>query len=863
MPWKVFHIISLLCLLVCNFCTAQQSYYAGTDFWIMAKPPQHNLDSAIIVYVCGDTACTGYVENPQDGYHLCFTVTPDSTRRLYLDTIHFLSSYSPPVYMGVHIHTSRPVYVYTKTPSAYGIDMNFKCPIFPTNCYNSEIRVVDLSVPSGVCFLALLATEDNTVIHVPNIPNIISECTFNLQKGQITTIPFSFFDPDELYSLTDTAYRIKITSNCKRIVHYFVTSINSVQTCLDRNLYKGNDLLFTKCADPRFVLGIDCPFLNIYSTMDTFYVCNQIVVTNNLTSSGFPGVQCGETADACVPFPPFTNVPHVFRRIPQSEHGRAEYSNYINLSYHQYFDIDGFYHSEPIALVNGHYFVPTEMMTTHWLFPPTFCEESWNTCDTSYLDIVIYVHQNGIHNTYLNGNLIPASRFAPYPMTHDEYYFTQVSYYNDSIPDLIRIDNPFGFHAETTEIGFFRDPYWNVTLPPTHFYRNSSGINYFTAPVAHSNLSPTDSDVVYRCLGDTLHLAVEHNPDSLPIDWIVNGQPYYNTQIVNTLITSLDTITVQLVINYNCPDTTTTFVVPVIPPVIPFSADTTVCNGTEISVENPDVIFYQWSTGANTPAITIDSAGYYSVVVANRGCTVHADSFYVSLYPTSSVDFGNDSLLCDIATLLLDATQPHPAFYLWQNNSTNTTYTVYNDGQYWVIITDNCLGASDTINIEYLQDFNIGFADDTTLCEGDELLLNAYHPYCNYLWQDGSTDSVYLVRHSGLYSVTATNPCYTETDDITVNYQRCEQDIFLPNSFTPNGDGLNDIFLPVFSYPDDIQSYSMMIYNRWGECIFLSRNLTDGWDGHGATEGVYVCRITYQTKGHAEQIVTGSMTVVR
>lgn len=329
------------------------------------------------------------------------------------------------------------------------------------------------------------------------------------------------------------------------------------------------------------------------------------------------------------------------------------------------------------------------------------------------------------------------------------------------------------------------------------------------------------------------------------------------------LISSLDTITAQLVINYNCPDTTTTFVVPVLPPIIPFASDTTVCNGAELSVENPDALFYQWSTGANTPAITIDSAGYYSVLVANKGCTVNADSFYVALYPASSVEFGNDSILCALASLVLDATQPHPAAYLWQDNSTNTTYTVYNDGQYWVVVTDHCLGASDTINIGYLQDFIINLGVDTTLCEGDELLLNASHPYCDYLWQDGSTDSVYLVRYSGLYSVTATSPCFTASDDVEVGYQRCEQELYLPNSFTPNGDGLNDVFLPIFSYPDDVESYSLMIFNRWGECIFISHNHTEGWDGHGAQEGVYVCRITYKTKGHAERIVTGSVTVMR
>jgi gliding motility-associated-like protein len=251
------------------------------------------------------------------------------------------------------------------------------------------------------------------------------------------------------------------------------------------------------------------------------------------------------------------------------------------------------------------------------------------------------------------------------------------------------------------------------------------------------------------------------------------------------------------------------------------------------------------------------------VAVTNLGCRAESDSFHVSLYGQSSVDFGNDSILCELATLLLDATQQHPAQYFWQDGSTNTTYTVYQDGDYWVVITDHCLGASDTINIGYLNDFVLNLGPDTILCEGKILTLSAEVTYCDYLWQDGSTQPTYLVRGPGTYSVEVSNRCFSHWDAVDVDYEHCAQDLYLPNAFTPNDDGKNPVFLPIFSYPDEIEEYRMEIYNRWGTLVFRTEEITFGWDGANAMNGVYAVVVHYKSRGEKAKTVTGSVTVVR
>lgn len=520
---------------------------------------------------------------------------------------------------------------------------------------------------------------------------------------------------------------------------------------------------------------------------------------------------------------------------------------------------------------------PTDRMVKDWVYPTTrnnvkrkiyFDDTESLEIDTLYVDVQIYVHENGLNTTYFNGQLLPAEVFDLFPMTNGDYYVTQMAFYNEDIPEIIRISNVNGFSAYVDEFGYNvlpapgGHPEVNDITKVYYDHHGASGCFYTDYPDNGIGLSPHNFDTVYRCLGDTLSLLVEHNPDSVPVEWIVDGVSHLG-DAYSFLLATLDTLTVQCVLHYDCPDTTTTFVAVVPPPLITIAHDTTVCHGATLSVEQPDALSYLWSNGATTPSITVDSAGTFQVSVTNIGCRAESDNFYVSLYGQSSVDFGDDSILCELATLLLDATQQHPAQYLWQDASTNTTYTVYEDGEYWVVVTDNCLGASDTINIGYLNDFTVNLGPDTMLCEGKVLTLNAETPYCNYLWQDGSTQPTYIVRGPGVYSVEVSNKCFSHWDAVNIDYEHCAQELYLPNAFTPGADALNPVFLPVFSYPDEIEEYRMEIYNRWGTLVFRTEEKTFGWDGTNAPDGVYAVIVHYKSHGAKAKTVTGSVTVVR
>ena len=150
---------------------------------------------------------------------------------------------------------------------------------------------------------------------------------------------------------------------------------------------------------------------------------------------------------------------------------------------------------------------------------------------------------------------------------------------------------------------------------------------------------------------------------------------------------------------------------------------------------------------------------------------------------------------------------------------------------------------------------------DTTVCS-NFLTLNAYVPGGTYLWQDGSVDSVYLVTHPGIFRVIVSYDGCSQRDSITIG--ECPVKLWFPNSFTPNGDGLNDTFHPKGV---GVVKFSMQVYNRWGEIIFETNALEPGWDGSyrgsPCAEDTYIFIAGYEgSNGEAIQ-EKGSVTLQR
>ena len=869
--------IGLLASAMFSFC--QEEYLKGTDFWTtnIINPTQSGtswipIPDSCVFYIYGDSICTGYVENPCSGFYRTFSVSPGVVTRVTvpgsdlmfpIDYILLGSMLDTVMCFGIHIATTREVSL--RQLVRYSEDL-VEDYVLPTRLYGTAAKYsafYNNSLSSRKFFVAT-ATENNTelFIHLNNGALLTHRV---LQKGEVLLYAT---DPSVSIDAGHNHYSYIVESNCKTFKNSELILLNSDQyylfytvvhsrwnqtACLLNKRYQ-NRLLY---KNPPGILGIGNAGISYtyewYDGMNPVLAHpdnNPIILGANVYNSHnmYGSIEDAEYG--------FSKVSPPLTRTTSS----LWYRVLCNPTYSHFASYITGWHTDQRAI--PFWRSPTNLFVQSSLIPTSSAEMP---DDTNYADLLIYVHQDGLHSTTLNGQAVPASAFDSFPHTNREYWVAQFSYYNQDIPPFFKIENPRGFHADLDQIAYHADTTDPARIVVSCGLVTSTESPFEYAGFAHSNLSSHDSATIYRCLGDTLQLDANLEGDTVPFLWSIDGVPFPGLSAFEYPLLQTGILEVQLILFRNslCPDTTTTFVRVVLPPVIPFSSDTILCAGATLSAESPDALLYTWSTGETTPAITIDSAGIYSVTVANRGCTASLDSFRVELYEPSHVDFGQDTSLCDLASLLLDATQTHPATYEWQDHSTNTTYTVLFDGEYWVVVTDHCLGASDTIDVEYLHDFEVNLGTDTTLCEGDELVLSAYLPFCSYRWQDGSTEPRFVVRQPGSYSVTATNLCYSHNDDIDIDYESCAQELWMPNAFSPNGDGLNDRFLPIFSHPDEIEDFEMMVYDRWGSMVFLTKDMHTGWDGGNLPRGMYVWVIRYKSAREEEHTVKGSVMLGR
>jgi gliding motility-associated-like protein len=270
-------------------------------------------------------------------------------------------------------------------------------------------------------------------------------------------------------------------------------------------------------------------------------------------------------------------------------------------------------------------------------------------------------------------------------------------------------------------------------------------------------------------------------------------------------------------------------------------SDTSLCPGEsiDISLFNQNTL-YLWQDNTTDSIHFIDQAGLYWVNAVNQ-CGVFKDSIQVVSHPNPVVKLGLDTLLCMGDSISLDVTQPNYT-YVWQDGSTDSRFTILQAGTYYVDVSSKGCSSSDNVNVSAVAPISLDLGSDTLLCFSEELTLNVTQPNSIYLWQDGATQSYYTINDSGLYHVLVTNVCGVLMDSIDVTQKDCESKIIMPTIFTPNGDGKNDLFLPVFS--NSILSYQLKVYNRWGQEIFTSDQISHGWNGT-INSGTTVPRGTY------------------
>jgi gliding motility-associated-like protein len=261
--------------------------------------------------------------------------------------------------------------------------------------------------------------------------------------------------------------------------------------------------------------------------------------------------------------------------------------------------------------------------------------------------------------------------------------------------------------------------------------------------------------------------------------------------------------------------------------------DTAICKGKTITLNatvSGSGITYLWNTGEKTAIISVSKAGKYDVTVSNGVCTIYDTILIDILNIPTKPTLGKDTAFCGIFSYQIKTGDNGT---VWNTGASGASLTVTQAGSYIAEIKNQCGSAKDTIVITQYASPKVDIGRDTTIC--DSIMLSVGNGnYVSIVWNTGEKTSSIMVNTTGIYVVTVSNTNCKKLDSIHVK-KECLYDIYIPTAFSPNHDGVNDVFVPL-SNEKGMYIIDFLIYNRWGEKIFESQDftpndITKGWNG--------------------------------
>ncbi|MBL4623782.1 MAG: gliding motility-associated C-terminal domain-containing protein [Flavobacteriales bacterium] len=315
-------------------------------------------------------------------------------------------------------------------------------------------------------------------------------------------------------------------------------------------------------------------------------------------------------------------------------------------------------------------------------------------------------------------------------------------------------------------------------------------------------------------------------------------------------------------------------------PIAYVSNDTLICFGDAITLVAGGGVDYSW-----TPSIYLDTNNVFNplcepftdtqyIVEVRNGCgkdyafvTVKVNYLITSIMP-DAMACGGDS----IQLMVYGGSS-----YIWTPkagitnvNINNPIVLVEKPITYQVVIFDSLsCSAVHTISLDTFPDPTIDAGDNFIIEWGKSEQVSPEGEGVSFIWEPASltncdtcfNPAVNPLETTVFYVTMTDEYGCVATDSVTVFVTGS---IYIPNTFTPNGNALNDYFL---AYGKEIEYFEMLVYNRWGQLIFISDNINKGWDGTFKGEnspiGTYVWKIWYQEYSGDEGKAMGHVNLVR
>lgn len=138
-------------------------------------------------------------------------------------------------------------------------------------------------------------------------------------------------------------------------------------------------------------------------------------------------------------------------------------------------------------------------------------------------------------------------------------------------------------------------------------------------------------------------------------------------------------------------------------------------------------------------------------------------------------------------------------------------------------------------------------------------------PGLSYRWDNGGQHAFTYPATAGRYKLTISNGCESKEEAFDVTLFECTQCLFIPNAFSPNGDGHNDIF--EVKKLCGLHGFQMQVYNRWGQVVFQAYDVNEKWTGYynskPADAGAYFYYCTFTGEDGKLQHRKGDISLIR
>ncbi len=298
---------------------------------------------------------------------------------------------------------------------------------------------------------------------------------------------------------------------------------------------------------------------------------------------------------------------------------------------------------------------------------------------------------------------------------------------------------------------------------------------------------------------------------------------------------------------------------------------------TSLQNENAETVEWYFA-GAENEIMTTKNPGQICFIEPGNHLVRHTITFgnctevyetSIFVFPEINLELGPNKTICDDESISIDGTTFGADTYVWNNGNTTENLVVTEPGTYILTASNELCETNDTIVINKIlpEPYPISLPQDTTICLQNLpfIISPTFASGENITWKDGQVQADFIASESGIYVATLDLDGCTFSAEMRLETEDCSDKVYIPNAFSPNNDGVNDVFRPEGR---NFVLTEMRVYDRWGSLVYESTEANAAWNGRFKGDfvdnGVFIYVISYQNILLGDsKVISGDVSVLK